>query len=69
MNKKLQHNVAMSSLKMITFRCPEDLFRRLEHFAVAKSIDRTSALKLAIHYYLNRRAINQATGYTGHVAR
>ena len=45
----------MSSLKMITFRCPEDLFRKLEQFAMNRSIDRTSALKLAIHYYLNQQ--------------
>jgi predicted transcriptional regulator len=44
----------MSSLKMITFRCPAELFRKLEHFAQSRSIDRTSALKLAIHYYLNK---------------
>lgn len=45
----------MSSLRTITFRCPHELFNRLELFALSRNIDRTSALKLALHYYLNCR--------------
>lgn len=45
----------MSSLHTITFRCPSELFDRLERFALSRDIDRTSALKLALHYYLNCR--------------
>ena len=44
----------MPSLHMITFRCGESLFLRLEQFALRHGIDRTSVLKLALHYYLNR---------------
>ncbi len=44
----------MKNLHMITFRCREDLFRRLEVFSQARNLDRTSVLKLALHYYLNR---------------
>ena len=40
---------------MITFRCKWDLFERLEKFAIERNIDRTSAIKLALHYYLNLR--------------
>ena len=43
----------MPTLHMITFRCPEALFHRLEAFARQREIDRTSVLKLALHYYLN----------------
>ena len=43
----------MPTLHMITFRCPETLFQRLEEFARQREIDRTSVLKLALHYYLN----------------
>lgn len=43
----------MPSLHMITFRCGESLFLRLEQFALRHGIDRTSVLKLALHYYLN----------------
>lgn len=50
------HNPCMASLHMITFRCPQELFERLERFARLRNIDRTSALKLALHYYLNRIA-------------
>ncbi len=46
---------AMSNLFMITFRCRPDLFERLEKFAIERNIDRTSAIKLALHYYLNRK--------------
>ena len=44
----------MPALHMITFRCQNDLFERLEHFARQRQLDRTSVLKLALHYYLNR---------------
>lgn len=44
----------MPSLHMITFRCQQALFERLEKFALERGIDRTSVLKLALHYYLNR---------------
>ena len=44
----------MPSLHMITFRCGESLFLRLEQFARSRGIDRTSVLKLALHYYLNQ---------------
>lgn len=45
----------MANLLMITFRCRWDLFERLERFSVERNIDRTSAIKLALHYYLNRQ--------------
>lgn len=44
----------MTSLHMITFRCPQDLYERMERFARIRNIDRTSVLKLALHYYLNQ---------------
>ena len=47
----------MNALHMITFRCRKDLFARLERFAKARNIDRTSALKLALHFDLNRCGI------------
>ena len=47
----------MNNLHMITFRCRAELFERMERFAQARNIDRTSALKLALHYYLNRCGI------------
>lgn len=43
----------MNNLHMITFRCRTDLFERLEQFAKSRNIDRTSVLKLALHFYLN----------------
>lgn len=43
-------------LYMITFRCAEDLYERLERFTERCGMDRTSAIKLALHYYLNRQA-------------
>lgn len=43
----------MTTLHMITFRCPELLFMQLEEFARQRKLDRTSVLKLALHYYLN----------------
>lgn len=48
---------SMSELLMITFRCRWELFERLEKFAIERNIDRTSAIKLALHYYLNRRVL------------
>ena len=50
----------MADLLMITFRCKWELFERLEKFAIERNIDRTSAIKLALHYYLNRRLNPQA---------
>lgn len=49
----MQDNEQMKPLHMITFRCKESLFNRLEAFAKERNIDRTSVLKLALHYYLN----------------
>ena len=42
---------------MITFRCKRDLFSRMERFALARNIDGTSVLKLALHFYMNRYGI------------
>ena len=47
------HTMRMTTLHMITFRCPELLFMQLEEFARQRKLDRTSVLKLALHYYLN----------------
>ncbi|MBQ4635329.1 MAG: hypothetical protein IJB64_02715 [Akkermansia sp.] len=47
----------MTPLHMITFRCRKELFRRLEQFSTLRNIDRTSVLKLALHYYLNLHRI------------
>ena len=47
----------MPSPHMITFRCPVQLFNRLEEFARQRALDRTSVLKLALHYYLNRLGV------------
>lgn len=49
------HHVHMNLLHMITFRCRNELFSRLEQFARTRNIDRTSVLKLALHFYLNHR--------------
>ena len=43
----------MPQLHMITFRCEKRLFERLANFARQRNLDRTSVLKLALHYYLN----------------
>lgn len=40
---------------MITFRCNEALFARMEALSLRYGIDRTSVLKLALHFYLNCR--------------
>ena len=47
----------MAPLHMITFRCRKELFHRLEKFARLRNIDRTSVLKLALHYFLNLHKI------------
>lgn len=39
---------------MISFHCRPDLFDRMERFAIHRNIDRTSVLKLALHFHLNR---------------
>ena len=50
----IRHYICMNSLHMITFRCKNELFNRLENFALSRNLDRTSVLKLALHFYLNR---------------
>ncbi len=45
----------MSRYQTITFRCKEDIYNQLEEFALKYGIDRTSAIKLALHYYLNMK--------------
>ncbi len=45
----------MSRYQTITFRCKEDIYHQLEEFALKYGIDRTSAIKLALHYYLNMK--------------
>lgn len=47
----------MTTLQTISFRCRIELFRKLEHFAVTRHIDRTSVLKLAVHQYLNKQTM------------
>ncbi len=42
----------MTTTHMLTFRCHDKLFARLEAYARRHHIDRTSVLKLALHYYL-----------------
>ncbi len=42
----------MNTLHMVTFRCHTKLLARLERFANRFHIDRTSVLKLALHYHL-----------------
>ncbi|MBQ1959899.1 MAG: hypothetical protein II349_00035 [Akkermansia sp.] len=44
----------MTRNHMITFRCCKELFERIERFAITHHVDRTSVLKLALHFYLNR---------------
>ncbi len=43
----------------MTFRCREDLCDRLDAFAIKHGIDRTSAIKLALHYYLNLKLVTE----------
>ena len=45
---------------MVSFHCRPDLFERMERFAIQRNIDRTSVLKLALHFHLNR-LLNQQT--------
>lgn len=47
----------MTSDHMITFRCERELFDKLEEFAAMHRIDRTSVLKLALHYFFNSRGL------------
>ncbi len=49
----------MSRYQTITFRCKEEIYNRLEQFALKHGIDRTSAIKLALHYYLNLKLIKE----------
>ncbi len=49
----------MSRYQTITFRCKEEIYERLELFAQKYGIDRTSAIKLALHYYLNLKLIEE----------
>lgn len=48
---------AMRTLHMITFRCAAPLFERLEKLSIERELDRTSILKLALHYFLNRENV------------
>lgn len=43
----------MNALRMITFRCDHPLYSRMDGFSGSHEIDRTSILKLALHFYLN----------------
>lgn len=45
---------------MVSFHCRPELFERMERFAIQRNIDRTSVLKLALHFHLNR-LLNQQT--------
>lgn len=45
----------MTPLYMITFRCDRTLHARMEGFAFDRNLDRTSVLKMALHFYLNTR--------------
>ncbi len=56
---ELWHTGNMSRYQTITFRCREDVFERLESFAARHGIDRTSAIKLALHYYLNLKLVGE----------
>ena len=47
----------MTAIHMITFRCERELFEKLEQFATTHHSDRTSVLKLALHYFCNSRGI------------
>lgn len=44
----------MNTLRMITFRCEIPLYFRLQGFCKNRTLDRTSLLKLALHFFLNR---------------
>lgn len=45
----------MNTLYMITFRCDKTLYARIEGFSYDRNLDRTSVLKMALHFYLNAR--------------
>ena len=45
----------MRALHMITFRCRSALYTRIEGFSAMRNLDRTSVLRMALHYYLNIR--------------
>ncbi len=45
----------MNTLHMITFRCHSPLYSRMELLCHARDLDRTSILKLALHFFLNQR--------------
>lgn len=47
---------------MITFRCRRELFERMEALSLRYGIDRTSVLKLALHFYLNSRGYRRVIG-------
>ena len=59
----------MNNPHMITFRCRAELFERIERFAQARNIDRTSVLKLALHYYLNLCRVRPQTEQPANTAR
>ncbi len=54
----LEQTVSMSRYQTITFRCRKEVYDRLELFAQKHGIDRTSAIKLALHYYLNLKLLS-----------
>lgn len=43
----------MNDLQMITFRCEHPLYSRMEDFCADYGLDRTSILKLSLHFFLN----------------
>lgn len=47
------HYEIMNDLRMITFRCDHPLYNRMEGFGGNYELDRTSVLKLALHFFLN----------------
>lgn len=52
----------MTPLYMITFRCGEELYTRMEAFSDERNLDRTSVMKMALHYYLNRDDRQRSAG-------
>lgn len=46
----------MNSLHMVTFRCHSPLFMRMEQLCGTHGVDRTSLLKLALHFFLNAQS-------------
>lgn len=49
----------MKPLHMITFRCRQELFKRLERYSQRHRLDRTSVIKLAVHYLLNVASVRK----------